>query len=331
MAKRKKKKDSIWSRLAFWKPKKKTRRGKKDENIARIRTIATILGAVIVLSGVAVGLVYLNRYVQSISSNRQVYASLILSSPPNWVSASSTLQSRIATAAGGTSIMLTDETTRAIASRLEAMPWMYNVKVQTKIDAEPEHVEPLRTLQINAKYRKPVAMIQQGDLKYYVAWVEKDDPLYDASEKRIVLLDYVPLEGVICVEITGFKSRPPHDEGQLWKSGEVISAVELLAALGRMDSYETPQKPLLDEIATIDLTNYHGRKDSKESQIVMVTKQGVEVWWGAPYSESARYAEATEREKIGSLYKYFEDHGSLSKHKFIDLRIAQVIFPRPME
>jgi len=97
-----------------------------------------------------------------------------------------------------------------------------------------------------------------------------------------------------------------------------------------MDEISTPEAPLLNEIASIDVSNFGGRKSSRRPHIVLYAKDGTQVFWGAAYGESARYLEASEREKIAMLYQFYKDHSTIQgKVKYIELRHPQEGIPRP--
>ncbi len=287
----------------------------------RLLQLLVVLAAVAALGAIAVGFVYLERYVRTLPVVDKT-GPMELVGPPAWLSNS--LQDKIAAAAGGRSFPLDRDQARLMALRLENLAWVYNVSVQTTD----------KTFRIEAKYRKPVAVIQFDGKKYYVARVERNDPLFDeTSDQRVVVLDHVPVEKLILPEITGYAGKPPTQPGSLWYDSDVISAVELLTALGRMDENSKLKKPLLADIEKVDITSPSVR-NPKKIPVVMYAKDGTEIQWGAAYGESQRYLEATEQEKLASLYTIFDKYGTIrgidrGVYQIIDLRKPQVFFPRP--
>ncbi len=289
----------------------------------RLLQLLVVLVVTSALGGIAVGFVYLERYVRTLSVVADRTGPLELVNPPSWLS--NELQDTIVQAAGGRSFPLDRDQARMMAERLEELKWVYGVSIQTTD----------KTFRIMAEYRKPVAVIKSGGKKWYLVRVERKDPLYIETESRVVILDYVPVEKLPLPEITGFSSRPPQRPGELWLSDEIIAAVELVTALGRMDAISSPDKPLVAELDRIDISNHSGRKDSKAIHTILYAKDGTEVWWGAAYGESQRYLEATEQEKIASLYTFFKRYGTIcgidrGVGQFIDLRSPQKMFPRPI-
>jgi hypothetical protein len=289
----------------------------------RLLQLLVVVFVVSVFGGIAVGFVYLERYVRSLPVVAERTGPLELVGPPDWIS--NELQDKIVQAAGGRSFSLDQSQSRKISERLEQLAWIYGVSVQTTD----------KTLRIEAGYRKPTAMIESGGKKYYLVRVEREDPLFSDTEQRVLLLDYVPVEKLLLPKITGFASKPPTQSGELWHSSEIISVIELLTALGRMDRISTPEKPLLAELDRIDIANHAGRKNSSSVHTILYAKDGTEVWWGAAYGESQRYLEATEQEKIASLYTFYNRYGTIrgidrGVGQIIDLRSPQKMFPRPL-
>ena len=87
------------------------------------------------------------------------------------------------------------------------------------------------------------------------------------------------------------------------------------------------QNPLLFEIASIDMTNFYGRKYSDQSKphIILYAKDGTPILWGSEPGKTLGQIEATDQDKIASLYEFYDDKKTLrgiskSLFKTIDLR-----------
>jgi hypothetical protein len=288
----------------------------------RLLQLLVVLVVVSALGGMAVGFVYLERYVRSLPVVAERTGPLELVGPPAWIS--NELQDKIVQAAGGRSFPLDRDQARLMAERLKEFAWIYGVSIQTTE----------KTFRIEAGYRKPIAVIEYGGKQYYLVRVERDDPLYSETEPRVVVLDYVPVEKLLLPQIIGFGSKPPTRPGELWHSAEILSVIDLLTALGRMDQ-SSNLPPLLADLDRIDISNHAGRKNSGSIHTILYAKDGTEVWWGAAFGESHRYLEATEQEKIALLYSFFKQYGTIrgidrGVGQFIDLRNPQKMFPRPL-
>lgn len=277
------------------------------------------------LAGISIGFVYLDKYVRNVSPVSYRIGLLELMGAPEWIS--DELLEAIASAAGGKEFALDKGSAELVGENLTRFPWLYNVKVRTTE----------KTLRVEAKYRRPLAVVNFSRAQVsYLTWPGPDDPVLDHGYKGAIVLSHVQLSKLPLVEITGFSSRGDRPAGSVWRDEDVVSAVELLAALTRMDQISTPQAPLLYEITSIDVSNFGGRSKPDEAHIVLYAKDKTPIYWGAAYGQSSRYLEAMEKEKVASLYTYYKEYGTVqgvSKgiSQYIDLRQPQRSFPRPMD
>jgi len=283
MSPRKKKKKS-W--FGFGSPPKRGKK-KRPAGAARARTaaaarkIAAVLGAAVAVGCVAVAFGYMDRYVHAVSPVTEPVGQLELVAPPVWINPQ--LQARIAAAAGGYYFPLDEDIAEIIAVRLQGLAWIYNIRVRTTS----------RTIQIYADYRKPAAMITSGGKKYYLALVAPDDPCYEQNSSRVMLLDYIPLDTPAVVEIKGLSLRRLPVAGDIWQGRDITSTIELLTVLGRMDEISCGDAPLLDQLASVDISNFDGRKNKNNPHIILNAKDGTQIYWGAAYGDSTldlRYA-----------------------------------------
>jgi hypothetical protein len=262
------------------------------------------LAILCVLAAIAVGLVLLDRYIRAASDIGTEVGPLVLVDKPFWFN--SELVQKVETAVGGDRFELDETAAKTVADNLRSLAWLYDVKVRTTADS----------VQISAQYRRPVGLIKQSRRMYYI-------------DQDLVVLDYVPISGLSIVQIKSFSSRPP-DIGQRWDADDITAAVQLLIVLEGMDAISTPEKPLLNEIASVDVSNFDGRRSSRQAHIVLHAKDGTQVNWGAAYGRSAQYLEATEKEKVAMLYEFYKQHGTIQAIvKYIELRNPQETIPRP--
>jgi len=306
--KKKKKKKPVRQWFAFGAkpaPKKKTRAGKAGPGR---RIFFTTFGLLCILAVSAAVFVLLDRYVQRITASGRV-GPLELVDRPSWFN--NELVQKVHDAAGGGEFALDDNVARAVAENLETTAWLYDVKVQTTSSS----------VEVRAKYRRPVALIRRSGQKYYID--------HDA-----VLLPFLPIEDLTIVEIKGFSARNVPPAGVPITGDDIDAALDLLAVLESMDRISTPQAPLLKEIAGIDVSNLDGRRNRRNAHVVLYAKDGTQVNWGAAYGRSARYVEASDKEKIAMLYEFYKQHGTIqgitnSTVKYIELRNPQEAVPRP--
>ena len=67
-----------------------------------------------------------------------------------------------------------------------------------------------------------------------------------------------------------------------------VRQVALICLLHRSDEEFAPKTPLLEEIASIDVANYKGRKQPRAPHIIFNTKGDTQIWWGAEIGEWAK-------------------------------------------
>jgi hypothetical protein len=286
-----------------------TPKRKKQREVAYKPTLTGILkvsAVVCIFIAAGMSLYFVERYVKSAKPAETGPVELV--NVPEWVSGE--LKAKICDAAGGKTFKLDEEIAQAVAENLASVAWLDDVKVQTT----HEH------LLIEAKWRKPLALVKLGLQSFYV-------------DAELVVLDFVPIPNLPIVRIKGLSvtTRVP-PPGEVWQSDELAAAVTILAKLDQMDKSVTPDKPLLYEIDRIDISNFNGRENGRFPHIVLYTKNDTEIIWGAEFGTWQRYLEATDEEKLAKLYSYYKEYGSLSGGaKYINLRDPQDNISQPID
>lgn len=287
-----------------------------------------ILAVIIVLTALVVGFAFLNKYVKKITPAWGNTTKVELINPPAWTN--QPLIDKITIAAthqwrgkvlrpldpargepgSGREAKPEEEIARSIQKNLEQnVAWLQNIKVQTTYNK----------ILIVADYRKPIALVAMGQQQFYI----------DAEQ---VVLDFLPMPNLPIVNIKGLTTTKLPPVGKAWQQEDLAAAVALLIRLERMDKLVTPDKPLLFEIDSIDVSNYKGRKDTKSAHISLYTKNNTEIIWGAEIDEWAQHLEAKNEEKLAKLYNYYKECGSLMGGvKYIDLRTPQSHIPLPID
>jgi hypothetical protein len=257
-----------------------------------------------------VGFTSLDEYVKKNIPVWEKAATLKLIDPPVW--ANDSLRNKIyASAAPQGDFIPNEEAARVVQNNLaQTTAWLDEVKVQTTHDS----------IQITGRWRRPLALVKSGLSKFYV-------------DSEMVVLDFVPLPNLPIVRVEGLPliiRTPP--KGKVWLRDDLAAAVAILARLERMDNIVTPDKPLLFEIASIDVSNFKGRSNSQFPHIVLYTKDNTEIIWGAEVDAWQQYLESTDEQKLAKLYEYYRKHGSLSGPvKYINLKDPQDNIPLPID
>lgn len=275
------------------KPKKKTRKA----NAKNLFKAATVIILLVMIGAICYGFVKLENFVRhDFYNEHESSVPLHLVDKPEWLNQE--LLKRIDETAkmGLDRLPVEPETAEMVARNLDShFKWLTDITVRTTNEA----------IEVRAKYRKPVASIKTQGGVYYV-------------DEELVALDYIPINTLSIVNITGFMNKDKPVPGQLWREDDIAAAVKLVRMLQEMDKGQT--KKLVYEIESIDVSNYNNRS-SAVSQLIIRTIDGPEILWGAEPGQAAANMEMPEEEKLMSLYQMFRDKGTLKgKYKYIDLR-----------
>ncbi len=273
--------------------------------------ILKVLAVVCVLCGIVIGLMFLEKYVKETVPAARGSVDLELADVPIW--ASDELKEKVHAAAigKGVNLRLDEDTALSVHRNIEQLiVWLDEVEVLTLHDR----------LRVEAQWRKPVALVKSGLIKFYV----------DAER---VVLDFVPIPDLPIVEIKGLPlitKIPPL--GEVWQRDDLAAAIRILDRLDDMDKSLTPDKPLLREIDCIDVSNFNGRHNSRQAHIILYTKDNTEIIWGAEVEKWQQHLESTDEQKLAKLYVYYKENGTLSgAAKFINLRDPRDNIPLPID
>jgi hypothetical protein len=267
-----------------------------------------IAGVCVALVAVGVGLWLLERYLHTV---RQAgWGPLALEDPPAWVEESLPLQEKVVAAAGSAYLPLQEDVARALAANLSAVAWLADVQVR---------VTPT-DVRIRAYWRRPVAMLEMGTMRFYV-------------DQDLVVLDYVDLPHLGIKRVTGVQWPQVPSLGEVLNGDDLKEAIDVLALLECMDVRTTPGRPLLSEIESIDVSNFQGRKNAKDPHVVLFAKDGItQINWGAEIGTWAKHLEARDEQKLGRLYSYYKVYGTLmGEAKYIELREPLGEVPSPID
>lgn len=270
-----------------------------------------VLGVVCTLCGIALVLVFLERYVGETTASSREDTDLELIDVPTWVSEPLREKVYAIVKDYGENLIQDEDAALSIQRRIaEQFAWLDDVKVRITHGC----------LHIEGRWRKPVALIKLDTLEFYV----------DAKQ---VALDYVPMPHLTIVKVSGLPQvteRPPL--GEVWLRNDLTAAIMILDRLHRMDQSLTPDKPLLREIDRIDVSNYKGRRSPNDPHIIFYTKDNTEIIWGAELGTWQRHLESTDEEKLAKLYGYYKTYGTLSGGvKYINLCEPRDKVPLPID
>jgi hypothetical protein len=306
--KRRKKTKGKKSRSLTIRPRASLRDGSRGRPVAKtLRSAPRIAAAAAAVAAVAAVFAVMEGYVRT-DRPASGAGRVTLVDPPGWVGED--LRQRVVDAAVSAQPVSLSEKAFSIQQNIESsVPWLTAVKVQTAHDG----------VIVAGVWRRPLATIRTGSRIFYV----------DADR---VVLDYVPVPSLPVAAVTGLAPYPVPQTGAVLEAEDLAAAVELLAGFARMDALVTADKPLLDEIDNIDMSNFNGRMGLHEPHIVLYAKDKTRIIWGAELGCWQRYLEAPDEDKLARLYNYYKQFGSLLDGvKYIDLRSPQGSVKQPID
>ena len=128
--------------------KRRSRGGKSAKGFKeRFKFALKVIGVLCVLGVVFVGFLYFDEYVRRTNPVARDFGELELVDVPAWVS--STLLEQIASAAGGKEFLLDEYAAKDVATRLQEVAWLYDIRVQTTKDSDPSPSIQMINLQLS--------------------------------------------------------------------------------------------------------------------------------------------------------------------------------------
>ena len=272
----------------------------KSNVIGYVKASLFVCAFVLVLAGFAFLDGYVKTQTTGSSGNRTIE---LVGEVPNWVSEEIKNRIYAAATAEANNSANDDEKIAASAQRniAKLVPWLADAKVQTT------H----KSILITGRWRKPLLLVTAEKNKFFI----------DAD---LVILDYSPLGNLPVINVTGLElSKIPPTPGKVWQGDDLAAAMAVLNRLSRMDIAVSPDKPLLRQIDRIDVANFEGRKNKREPHISLYTKDATQIIWGAELGTWQRHLESPDDDKLAKLYTYYQQYGTLSGVKYINLRDPQ--------
>jgi hypothetical protein len=200
------------------------------------------------------------------------------------------------------------------ASALRSNPWIRQVNQVRRVYDQG----PADTLELDCDYRAPVALVPWDD--YYCLVDGQGIRLpeqYSADELPKII--FGP-DGKVNVRIVQGAVDAPPEEGRRWIGDDLAAGLELARLLAGKDFAE--------QIRLIDVTNYGGRVNSSEAQIVLVTQFNTQIRWGRPPSAQDGFVEVPASTKLDALEAIFTQTGRVDANQpWIDVRFDRVTCP----
>jgi hypothetical protein len=195
----------------------------------------------------------------------------------------------------------------------DTAPWVRNVKSVRRVYESG----PGDTIEIDCDFRAPVALVK-WELYYWL--IDGDGILlpeqYTANDLRKVMYDGDKLSLRI---IEGVGAAPP-DSGKKWQGQDLASGIDMVKLLYG--------KPYADEVERIDVTNFAGRQNPNEAQLVLITRYQTQVRWGRPVNAKDYFVEVSPAQKLEYMAKIVQQFGRVdARYSAVDLRFDVVTYP----
>jgi len=197
---------------------------------------------------------------------------------------------------------------------LKSNPWIKEIRGVRRVYG----TKPGDTLEIDCDYRAPIALVRWGEYYWLVdgEGVKLPEQFAPRQVPRIV----VGRDRKTNIRMVEGVKQPPPESGKKWTGQDLAAALEMVKTLYGL--------PYAEEIATVDVHNFAGRRDPKEAQIVLVTKYGTEVRWGQPLSAEDFFSEESPATKLAYMKTIFDEYKRVDgNHRWIDIRFGQPTYP----
>jgi len=263
------------------------------------------------LVAVLAGFVFLDRYVKQQNLTPPESRTIeLIGDIPVWIGEEIKNRVYVAAMSGAGGERASENVAASVQHSVEQrVSWLADVRVQTTYNS----------IRISGRWRKPLAVVTAGKNRFFI----------DAD---LVVLDYVPVGDLSIVTVSGleFDKQAP-SPGEAWRGDDLAAALAVLSRLERMDATVSADKPLLGEIDRIDVSNFDGRQKKREPHIVLYTKDNTQILWGAEIGTWQRHLESPDDDKLAKLYTYYQQYGTLSGVKYINLRDPQQTIYLPVD
>ena len=295
----------------------KPRISDKTRALAR-KVVFSILIPVVLIGAIGYGIYKSYRYVDKSVATVMQRPTVVLANRPAWMSDFMADQiCTIARPAGGYSVLnnrVLKDIEHQLLTNSRSRAWIKQIRELRILYVN----QPGDTLVLDCEFRVPIALVHVGDMYYYI-----DNEGYQLPERcpaeylRRVM--YSPGGKLQIRIIEGVHADQPAPGGK-WTSPDLDAAIDLAKVLYG--------KPYTEEVVKIDVTNFAGRRDQREAQIVLVTNHNTQVRWGRPYLPQDP-AEVKAGQKLDYMERIFKQYGRVDAGKsWVDLRFDRVTYPQ---
>ena len=260
------------------------------------RTIAHGLIALTLLGACTAGLYYAREYVEQSAVRATDPPTVVFTNKPAWMSDRVAGQLAASFGPGEPKSVFDHDLLVATSEALKASPWIAQLRQVRRIYGKG----PGDTLQVDCDFRAPMALVKFGPDYWFVdAHGIKLPERFTANDLPFIVYSADGSTNIRVIE--GVLHAPPREAGEKWVGDDLAAGLELVCRL-----YD---QPCAQEIAKVDVSNFHGRVHREEANIVLVTKYNTEVLWGRPWSATDGFVEVYPERKLTTMRQLLAQYG----------------------
>jgi len=288
------------------------------ERARRVRLICLhALLALVLIGGGGAGYFYADNYVEEKVAFTSQPLIIVLKNRPPWMN--DFLVEQIASIARpiGAHSAFDHKLLVDTVEMLSRNPWVRQVRYVRRAYTH----RPGDTLEIDCEYRAPVALVKWGPFYWLVD--ENGVRLSERfTEQDVPNIQFGPDGKTRIRVIEGVGNSVPHVAGDQWKGADLAAGLKMVKYLFDL--------PYTEQILRVDVSNFGGRVDPKNPQIVLGTAFNTQIGWGRPPADDDvdSFIEVSTARKLKYLQLAFKEFGRVDgKHKWLDIRFDKVTYP----
>lgn len=245
------------------------------------------------------GVIYLPNYVRGLE-RYQVYRDTLLPETfPSWVTPEIKAELMVLPGVPEKFSILDPGICQTVAQAYHQNPWVGEVlRVEKRF---PNRVR------VELKLRRPIVGVKVGKFYY----------LTDSEGYRLSApLATWPVPGVVIPLVIAPDVKITPERGRPWYDYGVLSGVAVQTYLERT--------PLQTRITVIDLKNLAGKRDPRESEILLWTEQNTCIYWGRSPLEMDSPGELSPMDKVAKMVDFEGRRGPMGMYQFLRIQYDEI-------
>jgi hypothetical protein len=199
-------------------------------------------------------------------------------------------------------------------NKLKSCPWVRNVNsVRRSYGTEPGNM-----LLVDCDYRVPIAVVEWKN-SYWLIDNDGTKLSEEFSAAQLPNLVNGP-DGSVNIRIIRGVEKAPPTAGRQWMGNDLIAGLDLVKLFYG--------KNYLNDVDTIDVSNFGGRLDRGSPQLTLQTKFGTSIWWGRPVNAKDYFKEIPTLRKLQTLKLAVAKLGRIDAGRsYFDIRYEYSLVP----